>query len=149
MSEPFKNDGHPKNHATFMSLAYAAVGGLSFTYGKLNGKAPINLIPVIDMGEFLLEIPVSGGTWTWTMKSLIRETENSGITLEDSVKRSLKAMKRTLATESAWFAAQNAVKEVILKLLSPNLSEIGEIKPQDPFGASRLILFCAGISRPR
>ena len=139
MSEPFKNDGHPKNHATFMNLAYAAVGGLSFTYGKLNGKAPINLIPVIYMGEFLLEIPVSGGTWTWTMKGLIRETENSGITLEDSVKRSLKAMKRTLATESAWFAAQNAVKEVILKLLSPNLSEIGEIKPQDPFGASRLI----------
>lgn len=139
MSEPFKNDGHPKNHATFMNLAYAAVGGLSFTYGKLNGKAPINLIPVIYMGEFLLEIPVSGGTWTWTMKSLIRETENSGITLEDSVKRSLKAMKKTLATESAWFAAQNAVKEVILKLLSPNLSEIGEIKPQDPFGASRLI----------
>ena len=114
MSEPFKNDGHPKNHATFMNLAYAAVGGLSITYRKLNGKASNNLIQVIYMGEFLFEIPVSVGTWTWTMKSLIRETENSGITLEGSVKRSLKAI--TLVVESAWLAAQNAVKEVILKL---------------------------------
>ena len=74
------------------------------------------------------------------MKKLIIDTESANNVLDERKKRMLMDLKKILGKEeSAWVAAQNAVKEVILKFLSPELSEIGEILAHDPFGASRLV----------
>ena len=51
------------------------------------------------------------------MKMLIHETESSEKPLDDRVKRTLLELKKILGkNESAWVAAQNVVKDSILKL---------------------------------
>ena len=127
------------------------VAALPFTYGKLNGKAPIPLLGICYMGEYLAEIPPQSlPRWKWSMKNRIAATENArGENLDNGVKRVLLDLKLSLGKhEYAWLAAQNAVKEVIFKLLSPDLAEIAEIKPHDPFGASRLLwMLCSKFRR--
>ena len=141
MSDMIKYDGHPKNFSRFLERLYPAVGALSFVFGKLNDKRPIDLTAIVYMGEDLIRVPpVSLKKWKWSMQRLINETEGAGMVLDQRKQRMLKQLKLILGPdESAWVAAQNAVKEVILKFLSPNLSEIGEIPSHDPFGASRLV----------
>ncbi len=142
MLQSMKYDGNPKDHLKFLDAVHVNVAALPFTYGKLNGKAPIPLIGICYMGEHLAEIPPQSlPTWKWSMKNRITSTESArGEKLDDGVKRVLLDLKKNLGKhEYAWLAAQNAVKEVIFKLLSPDLAEIAEILPHDPFGASRLL----------
>ena len=141
MSEIIKYDGHPKNFSKFLERLYPAVGALSFVFGKLNDKRPIDLTAVVYMGEFLIRVPpLTLKTWKWSMKQLITDTESAHAVLDERKKRMLLELKKILGKdEAAWVAARHAVKEVILKYLSPDLSEIGEIETHDPFGASRLV----------
>jgi len=142
MLHSIKYDCNPKDHQKFLDAVHINVAALPFTYGKLNGKAPIPLLGICYMGEYLAEIPPQSlPRWKWSMKNRIAATENArGENLDNGVKRVLLDLKLSLGKhEYAWLAAQNAVKEVIFKLLSPDLAEIAEIKPHDPFGASRLL----------
>ena len=122
MLQSMKYDGNPKDHLKFLDAVHVNVAALPFTYGKLNGKAPIPLIGICYMGEHLAEIPPQSlPTWKWSMKNRITSTEFArGEKLDDGVKRVLLDLKKNLGKhEYAWLAAQNAVKEVIFKLLSP------------------------------
>jgi len=142
MLQSMKYDCNPKDHLKFLDALHVNVAALPFTYGKLNEKAPIPLIGICYMGEHLAEIPpLSLLNWKWSMLRRIEQTEAMrNEKIDDGVKRMLLELKKKLGNdEFAWLAAQNAVKEVIFKLISPDLSEIAEIQPHDPFGASRLL----------
>jgi hypothetical protein len=109
-----KYDCNPKDHLKFLDAVHVNVAALPFTYGKLNGKAPIPLIGICYMGEYLAEIPSQSlPRWKWSMKAKIAATESArGETLDVGVKRTLLELKANLGKhEYAWLAAQNAVKE--------------------------------------
>ena len=146
MLQSMKYDCNPKEHLKFLDALHIHVAALPFTYGNLNKKAPIPLIGICYMGEYLAEIPqLSATTWKWSMKQRIAATESvRGEKLDDGVKHMLLELKRILGKDAlAWLAAQNAVKDSIFKLLSPDLPEIAEIQSHDLFGASRLLwLLC-------
>ena len=57
MLQSMKYDGNPKDHLKFLDAVHVNVAAFPFTYGKLNGKAPIALIGICYMGEHLAEIP--------------------------------------------------------------------------------------------
>ncbi len=136
-----KYDGNIENFQISMKFIETAMGALQFKQETSQGKKVVDIKAIFSMGVYLHELPPKDLEWDkWDMRKLIERTEKAGKPITDRIKLALINLEKDIGeAEHIWVPSQNAAKEIILKFVSPNLSEVLNDDGNDPFSASRLI----------
>ena len=138
-----KYDGNIENFQISMKFIETAMGALQFKQETSQGKKVVDIKAIFSMGIYLHELPPKDLQWDkWDMRKLIERTEKAGKPITDRIKFALINLEKDIGeAEHIWVPSQNAAKEIILKFVSPNLSEVLNDDGNDPFSASRLMIF--------